>query len=188
MSRHPRVFASLLALCLVGIASAAPAAEPAKSPALSAEQAELGFLVGKWTMSGSLESHPLFASTAVTGKMTCEWFAGQFAVLCRVEQQSKSAGAPTKALRIFGYSPEAKAYTSYGLTDTGHVSIDVDLGSFAGGAWTFTADERVLNGQKVKFREQLTKVSPTSFKLSQELAADGGAWRPVASASFTKVR
>lgn len=185
MTKRIKFPSLIVALCAMLIGSCAVATQSPNPGQQGRGQEELGYLVGQWSMNGGLESHPMYSSATVTGTMECEWFDGNYAVLCRVEQSSNQDGLPTKALRIFGYSKEAGAFTSYGLTNTHHISTDVSLGSFQNDTWTYAGEEK-MNGQTVRFRETITKVSPTSFTLTQERAAGGGAWQKLASATFTK--
>ena len=104
----------------------------------------------------------------------CEWFEGGFAVVC--ESAGKSpAGTPTKGVGIIGYSTEEKAYTYYGIDNTGMVPTTVAKGTMQGDVLTFT-DESKFGGQLVKSRYTLTITGPKSYNFKWEMQGPDGNW------------
>lgn len=167
------------ALCLMGLASSVFG----QTPKAGNENDDLGFLVGKWNYNGKLTSHPEFPNATVTGTMNCTWLEGHYAVLCQMSQKSDAAGIPTRALRIFAYSNSAHAYTSWGVMNNHEVASDVSLGHFQNGSLSYSGSQKLTNGQMAESKENITKISTNSFKISQE---SGG--HEVAAATFTKAR
>ena len=109
---------------------------------------------------------------------TCEWFEGQFAVMCRSE--GKSPLGPMKSVGIMSYSAEEKVYTYYAVDNSGMTMTTVQRGTVKGDTWTFTG------GQKVKVRVTLKEVSPTSYTFMLEMQNADGQWERVIESTSTK--
>jgi hypothetical protein len=67
-----------------------------EAPEMAAELKKLDQFVGNWTWEGEMKPGPMLPGSDFTGKETCEWFEGGFALICRSEGQ-ESAG-PTRGL------------------------------------------------------------------------------------------
>ena len=113
----------------------------------------------------------------------CEWFEGHFAVVCH------SAGrAPTGAMQSMGimsYSPEEKAYTWYGVDNSGMTMASVPHGTVNGNTWTFT-DESRMGGNMVKSRVTIREVSPTEYTFTMDLQQPDGKWAQLMESRSTK--
>ena len=100
--------------------------------------------MGDWKSDGELKANPFMPAGKYSSDDECKWFEGGFAVVCESEGKNP-AGAPTKSIGIIGYSGEEKAYTYYGVDNSGMVPTTVAKGTVQGDAWTFT-DESKFGG------------------------------------------
>ena len=179
-----------LPLLAFGIAMAvlqvlAAAQTPAAAPKPTPEHKRLGYFVGKWTTEGEVQASPMGPAGKMTGTETCEWFSGNFAVVCRSE--GKSPAGPMKTLGIMSYSTEEKVYTYYGLDNSAMTMASVPKGTrSADGTWTYN-DEGVMGGQKFKSRVTVKELSPTEYTFKMELQGSDGKWTPLMEAKSTKV-
>ena len=87
-----------------------------EAPKPGPEHERLGFWVGTWTNEGEVKENPMMPAGKTTGTDRCEWFEGKFAVVCYTEGNGPMG--PMKGIGIMSYSPDAKAYTYYGLVRT----------------------------------------------------------------------
>ena len=95
---------AILALVAVSSAAASAAAAQAAPPQKPGpEHQRLGYFVGRWKAEGQVKPSPMGPGGKVTATDDCEWFEGQFTVICRSEGQGPSG--PSKSIGILGYSP-----------------------------------------------------------------------------------
>ena len=176
----------LLSLAIV-IAAACynvrPAAQEPQKPVPTAEHKRLGYFVGKWTSEGEMKASPMGPAGKVSGSDTCEWFAGNFSVVCHTE--GKSPMGPMKSIGIMSYSTEEKVYTYYGVDNTGMTMSSVPKGTRQGDTWTYL-DEGTMGGQKYKARITLKELSPTKYTFKMEMQGPDGKWAPMMEATATK--
>ena len=92
-----------------------------------------------------------------------------------------------KSVGILGYSAEDKAYTYYGVDNTGMTMSTVPKGPVSGKTWTYT-DESTMGGQKVKSRVTLVEESPTAYTFRMEIQGPDGKWIPTMESRNTKVQ
>ena len=169
------------------VSAAAPAlmvAQQPEPPKPTAENARLGYFVGKWKGEGEWKPGPMGPGGKVTNSDTCEWFEGRFSVICRSE--GTTPAGPTKSIGILGYSPEEKVYTYYGVDNTNMTMASVPKGTLKGDTWTYT-DESVMGGKKVKSRVTIKEISPTSYTFKMEMQGPDGKWAPAMETRQTKV-
>jgi hypothetical protein len=172
---------SVVALQLVAMAQAPPA--PAKP---GPEHQRLGYFVGTWTGEGDVKPSPMGPGGKMSGKDTCEWYDGRFAVICRSE--SKSPMGASKSIGILSYSPEEKVYTYYATDSSGMMTMtSVPKGTVKGDTWTYL-DEGLMGGQKVKSRVTIKELSPKSYTFTMELQGPDGKWAPMMQSTLTKVK
>lgn len=169
-------------IAVLALSSVAAAQQPPAPPKPTAEHQKLGYFVGSWTSSGDMKPSPFGPGGKVTGTETCEWFAGNFSVVCRSEGTSPMG--PMKSLGIMGYAADEKVYTFYGTDNMGMNSGTVARGSVQGDTWTFT-DEAMMMGQKIKSRWVMKVSSPTSYTFRWEME-QGGKWATVMDGTATK--
>jgi hypothetical protein len=177
---------AILALATVSSAAAHLAAAqttPAQKP--GPEHQRLGFFVGRWKAEGEIKPGPMGPGGKFTGTDTCEWFEGQFTVICRSEGQGPTG--PSKSLGILGYSVEDKAYTYYGVDNSSMIMSTVPKGTVSGKTWTYT-DQSTMGGQTVKSRVTIEEESPTAYTFRMEIQGPDGKWMPTMQSRNTKVQ
>jgi hypothetical protein len=173
----------LLGIVIV-LAFAAPCvAQTAQPPKPGPEVQKLAYFVGTWKVESEVKAGYSFPAGKYSGTQTCEWFAGGFQVVCR-EDGTTPAGKVSE-LTIFAYDPDAKVYTSYGISSLGETNGS--KGSLAGSMWTWLWDGTVA-GKPVKFRYTDVGVSPTVHTSKAEQSVAGGPWTVVAENKATKVK
>jgi hypothetical protein len=148
------------------------------------EHEKLGFFVGKWSTEGELKPGPMGPGGKTKSTDTCEWFEGNFSVICRYEGTGPTG--PSKAVGILGYNAEEKVYTYYGVDNTSMNMASVPKGTVKGDTWTYT-DEGMMGGKKFKTRVTIKEVSPTQQSFRMEMQGPDGKWVPVMESKSTKV-
>jgi hypothetical protein len=162
------------------LTSTAPAQGPRKP---GAEEARIGYFVGRWTTEGERKPSPMGPGGKFSSTDTCDWFAGGFHVICQSEGTS-SRGAAVRRQFIMSYDPGEKAYRYYQINSSGDAFLV--RGTVTGNVWTWTAED-TRDGKTVKGRETITATSATSYALKFEGSLDGGPWAVVTEAKATKL-
>ncbi|MBP7148429.1 MAG: DUF1579 family protein [Acidobacteria bacterium] len=168
------------------LAAAAPAAlaQAPERPVPGPEHKKLEFFVGKWKGEADMKPNPFVPGGKYNSTDTCEWFDGNFAVVCRSE--GSGPAGQMKSLGLIGYSPEEKVYTYYGLDNGGMMMTSVARGTLQGDTWTFV-DEAKMGGKTVKSRYTMRQLSPTSYSFKWETVGDKGEWVTVMEGKQTKI-
>lgn len=178
--------ASVAALVFIGyLAAFAQTTPPPAPPKPGPEHQKLTYFVGNWTTEGEAKPGPFGPGGKVTGKDTCEWFEGHFAVICRSE--GKGPTGPMKSIGILSYSPEEKVYTYYGTESSGMAMGSVAKGTVQGDTWTYTSED-MMGGQKMKMRATIKQVSPTVQTFFLEMQGPDGKWVPIVESKGTKAK
>ncbi len=175
-----------VAVCAVVSVASVPfvAAQAPQAPKPGPEQARLAYFVGKWTAEGQMKPGPMGPGGKVTSSDNCEWFEGQFSVICRSEGTTPMG--PSKSIGILGYSTEEKVYTYYGVDNSNMTMASIPRGTLRGDTWTY--DEGSMGGAKVKTRVTIKEVSPTSYTFKMEMQGPDGKWVQAMESKNTKVR
>ena len=113
MTKRREAVAAIAGLSMVSCIALTAQAPPKPS----AEHQRLAYFVGKWTNQGEMKAGPFGPGGKTMSTDTCEWFEGQFAVMCRSE--GKSPFGPMKSVGIMSYSAEEKVYTYYATDNSG---------------------------------------------------------------------
>ena len=159
------------------------AAQAAEAPKPGPEHKRLGYFVGKWKSEGEMKPGPMGPGGKMTSSDTCEWFEGQFTVICRYEGSGPTG--PTKGIGILGYNTEEKVYTYYGIDNSNMTMATVPKGTVRGDTWSYT-DEATFGGQKVKSRVTIKELSPKSYTFRMEAQGPDGKWMPMMESKNTK--
>lgn len=175
----------LTAFAMVSAASlqVLPAQTP-QAPKPGPEHARLAYFVGKWTAEGEMKPGPMGPGGKMTTSDNCEWFEGQYSVICHSE--GTTPAGPTKSIGILGYSPEEKVYTYYGVDNSSMTMASVPKGTLKGDTWTYT-DEGTMGGKKYKSRVIIKELSPTSYSFKMDMQGPDGKWIPMMESKNTKV-
>jgi hypothetical protein len=173
------VCAIALLLCAVVMAQA-----PGKIPTPGPEHKRLGYFVGKWSGTGELKPSLFGPGGKVTWSETCEWFSGNFAVVCRSDM--KGPMGDTKGMSVMAYSVEDKNYAYFGITSIGEV--ETSTGTAKGKMWNWTGEGKV-QGKPFKIRYSIEEKTSdvSSFKL--EMSQDAGkTWSVVMEGENTRAK
>jgi len=181
--RLSRIFAVLVVVALVA-GALAMAQAPAKAPKPGAEHMRLGVYVGKWTGSGEMKPSPMGPGGKVTWTETCEWFGGNFAVVCHSDGTGPMG--PSKGLGIMSYSMEEKHYVYFGITSVGEV--EQSTGTVQGKVWNWTGEGK-MQGKPYKGRYTSTEQADGSHTFKFEMSQDAGkTWSVVMEGKSTRVK
>lgn len=181
-----RTLKAMLAITLLGLVAAPVAAAQAAPPQQPGpEHQRLAFFVGRWKAEGEVKPGPMGPGGKITGTDTCEWFEGQFSVICRSEGQGPSG--PSRSLGILGYSVEEKAYTYYGVDNSAMTMSTVPKGTVQGKTWTYT-DQGSMGGQPFKSRVTIEEESPTAYAFRMEVQGPDGKWLEMMRSRHTKMQ
>lgn len=178
MKRWHSLLAASLFLSVAGIQSAS-----AQAPKPGPEHKRLAYFVGKWRSEGEMKPGPMGPGGKMTSSDTCEWFEGEFSVICHYEGSGPMG--PSKGLGILGYNTEEKVYTYYGVDNTNMTMASVPKGTLRGDTWTYT-DEGTMGGKKYKSRVVLKELSPTSYTFRMDMQGPDGKWMPMMESKNTK--
>jgi hypothetical protein len=158
-------------------------AQESPSPKPGLENQRLKYFVGHWTTEGEMQPGPMGPGGKFTQSSKCDWFEGQFSVVCTSE--GKSPAGASKGIDILGYSSEAKAYTYYGVDNSGMTMTTVPRGTVQGDTWTYH-DESMMGGKKVKTRVTIKELPPTAYTFKMEMQGADGKWTTVMESKSTK--
>ena len=181
MKRTFNVLAACVMVSVVGPGLLAAQEQQPTKP--GPEHEKLGYFVGKWKAEGDVKPGPMGPGGKMTSTDSCEWFEGRYSVICRSE--GKTPMGPSKSIGILGYSTEDKAYTYYGVDNSGMTMASVPKGTRQGNTWTYT-DEGTMGGQKYKSRVIIKELSPTSYSFRMDMQGPDGKWMPMVESMNTK--
>lgn len=154
-----------LVMVLVGLGMAqAPAGPPKPGP----EHQKLLYFAGKWTTEGDMKPSSFGPGGKFSSTSTCEWFDGNFALLCRSDATMQTGSV--KGLSIMGWDPATKTYTYYSTNSWGQGTFS--RGTVEGDTWTWN-NETKMNGKPVVVRFTLKQVSPDVATYKFEMGAPG---------------
>lgn len=176
--RAPAVLA-LLALMGPPLLRGQEPAPPAPGP----EHEKLAYFVGRWTLEGTMQPGPMGPGGAMSGTDTCEWFPGNFHVVCRSEGTGPTG--PMHGLSLMGYDPQRQAYTWYGIDNSGFG--DGATGQVQGDTWTWLG-EFMMGEQAVKMRYTVTRQSADAYGWRMEMSVAGGPWALGAEGTEKRVK
>jgi len=166
-----------LAVCLLGLALAFFALTWAQeAPKPGPEHERLGFWVGNWTTEGEVKENPMMPAGKMKSTDRCEWFEGKFAVVCHTEGDGPAGSM--KSIGIMSYSPELKAYTYYGLDNSGMTMTSVPRGKIDGKTWVYD-DESMMGETTVKSRYTIVETSDSSYTFKWEMQGPDGQWMTI---------
>jgi Protein of unknown function (DUF1579) len=167
---------AVFAIGSLGLAQAPPAPKPGP------QHKPLGYFVGKWKTEADIKPGLMGPGGKMTSTDSCEWFTGNFHVVCRSE--GSGAMGNMTSIGILGYSDLHKAYTYFGADSIG--STDVAQGQKKGNTWTFTSTSS-LGGKSFQSRFTIVETSPTVQTLKWEASEDKKTWNVVMEGKSTKM-
>jgi hypothetical protein len=161
-----------------GVASAEEPTKPKPGP----EHKKLEYFVGSWTSEGDMKASPFGPGGKISNADECKLFEGGFAVVCH----SKGEGpmGPSKGIGILGYSIEEKAYTYYGVDNSGMIMGSIPKGHVDGDNWTYTGEDKI-QGKTIHSRYSIKIVSPTNYTFKWEMQGEGS-WTTLLEGKTTR--
>ncbi len=106
---------------------------------------------------------------------SCEWFAGEFAIVCQSYNQN---GAP-RALSIMSYDLGEKTYTYFQTHSNGESGFS--RGTIDGDIWTWTDDSKITHG---RFTEKTVNSDMATY--TYEMARGSEPWTQVTEGKQTR--
>ena len=166
--------AGLVVLLTSGLLAAALAAradeKKMEAPKPAPEVKKLGYFFGTWSSEAEVKPNSFMPSGRYTWIEKCDWYPGGFHLLCF--SAGKSPMGPTHGMGILFYKPEEKAYTYWGIDNSGHNGAS--KGTLEGNNWIYTNDEK-MGGKTLHGRYSMT-TSETSYTFKYETSQDGKNW------------
>ena len=181
MKRTVNLLAAFALVSAAGLPYAAAQAPQAPKP--GPEHKRLGYFVCKWNAEGEMKPGPMGPGGKMKSTDTCEWFEGQYSVICRSEGTMPTGSS--KSIGILGYNTEEKVYTYYGVDNSNMTMASVPKGTIQGDTWTYI-DEGTMGGKKYKSRVTIKELSPTSYTFRMEMQGPDGKWMPMMESKNTK--
>jgi len=155
-----------LALLFALSASAVRAQAPPEAPKPGPEEQKLAYFVGKWVSEAEMKPSAFGPGGKVNFTETCEWFAGNFSLVCHSE--AAMPGTTIKGLSVMGYDSGDKAYVYFETNSMGQNTFS--RGTVDGDTWTWTGDSK-MNGQPTHSRFTLKRVTDDSATFKFEIGA-----------------
>jgi hypothetical protein len=154
-------------------ASGAPT--PESLPKHGAEHEKLAYFLGKWVYEEDVKPTAYSHSGKYVYTESCEWFAGEFAIVCHSYNQN---GTP-KGLSIMGYDLREKTYTYFGTQSNGESGFQ--RGTIDGDVWTWTDDSKITHG---RFTEKTVNSDLATY--TYEMARGSEPWTVVTEGKQTR--
>lgn len=170
----------LTAAAFLLLAPALAFAQVDKTPKPSPEVQKLGYYIGTWKGQGETKEGPFGKAGKLSSEMTCEWFEGEYQVVCRGHEMGPTG--KRGFLNILSYDESAKSFTEYSISSFGEAEYDQG-GSFVGNTLTFLIDQK-----SARFRYAETRLSPKLFTYKAEASVGGKPWAAIAEGKITKVK
>ena len=159
-------------------------AQAAKPPKPGPEHQKLAALLGAWTTQGEARESPFGPADKWSGTIKSEWWAGHFAVVRHLEEQSSVRGE-SRSLDVLTYDATAKGYTWFYLDSQGGSGLA--KGTIAGDALTVVFDVPV-DGKVYKLRGTLKGLGADTLTWDAEYSEDGKAWKAFSHSTDTRVK
>lgn len=159
---------------------------PTKLAKAGAEQKQLGYFAGTWTLVADTKATALTAPGKIIETEKNVWMPGGFYLVSHVSNSAPAAepfGSHNSGEAVWGYDPSEKVYThdEFNSAGTSHHC----KGTVQGDTWTFNCV--VVEGDKTtKTRYTAKEISPTSYTFKVEIATDNGGWSTMMEGKATK--
>ena len=156
-----------------------------RHPKPGPEIQRLKYFVGQWSTEGEIKPGSMGPGGKFTQTSQCDWFEGRFAVVCNTEGQTPMGAS--KGMDILGYSSEDKAYTYYGVDNSGMTMTRVPHGTLQGDTWTYN-DEGTMGGKKIKTRVVIKELPPSAYTFRMDTQGADGKWTTVMESKSTRAK
>jgi Protein of unknown function (DUF1579) len=163
-----------------------------KTPASAAnprkEAERLAYFAGRWLHEGEMKSGafgPGDSGGRFTYTETCQWFAGNFAIVGRSE--GKTPEGLMNGLSVTTWDAGEKTYIYFETNSMGEIFLS--RGKVRGNRWTWhNASKRIINGKAVRTRLTLRQASPDSATYKFEMGARGKQMKVVMEGRQTRLK
>lgn len=159
----------LLGALLLAFGARAMAQGPSGPPQPGPEHKKLAYFVGKWNSEGEEKASPFGPGGKFTGTETCEWFTGNFSVVCHSE--GKAPEGSFKAVSIFSYDPAERTYVFFETNNYGENIYS--RGTVEGDTWTWN-NEFKMGGKPARARYTMKQVSGDVATYKLEMGSGDG--------------
>jgi len=177
--RKVNIVSGFVVMVFLAVSVALAQGPPTPGP----EQKRIGYFEGRWTVEGDMKPGPFGPGGKTSSNDTCEWFAGGFHLVCRMDAKSPMGDA--KATGVWGYNPSEKAYTYYTFSSAGFSLYS--KGNVEGDTWSWLNDIK-MGPTTLKSRFSLKEVSRDSYTFKWETSVDGNAWTTMQEGKGTRVK
>lgn len=164
MNTKKVLFAAVKIALAFLIVSAGLAQAPAGPPKPGPEHQKLAYFAGNWQFETDMKPSPFGPGGKFVYTQTCEWFDGNFALVCHADGKTQSG--VIKTLSIMGWDPSAKTYVYFETNTMGQNLFS--RGTVEGDTWTWN-NEFKMNGKPVVGRFTLKQVSPDACTYKFEM-------------------
>ena len=166
----------------MGVA-AVMAQQSAGPPQPGPEHKKLAYFAGKWTSEGDMKPSAFGPAGKFAFTQTCEWFVGDFALVCHSE--GKFGEATVKGLSVMGYDASEKTYTYFETNSLGENTFS--RGTVEGDTWTWT-NESKMSGKPVRGRFTLKQASVDAATYKFEMASGDEPLNVIMEGKQTRVK
>ncbi len=167
-------YISILMLILAATCLALGQGTSAQPPKPGPEHQKLAGLVGNWTTEGEATESPFGPMEKWSGKITSEWFSGNFAVVRHVDEKYSVSGED-RTLEVVAYDGMAKTYTWYAVDSRGWTSLA--KASISGDVLTAVWEGQSAKGRTYKIRGTLKGLGSDRLTYIQDYSEDGAVWK-----------
>ena len=173
-----------IVVCVVALVFAISLWAQTTAPKPGPEHQKLEGLVGNWTTEGEVNENPLGPAEKWSGKITSEWFSGNFAVVRYVDEKYSVSGED-HTLEVIAYDGMAKTYTWYAVDSQGWTELV--KASISGDVLT-AVWEIQARGKTYKVRGTLKGLGSDRLTWVQEDSEDGIVWKTYLHSIDTRVK
>jgi len=183
MNTKKTLFLAAKILAVLLCAGAGSAQSPSGPPRPGPEHEKLAYFAGKWEFEVDMKPSSFGPGGKVAYTQTCEWFDGNFALVCRTDRNQQTNAV--KILSIMSWDPAAKTYVYFETNTLGRNLFS--RGTVEGDTWTWN-NEINLNGKPVAFRFTLKQVSPDVCTYKVEMAGNDNTMKLMMDGKQTRLR
>lgn len=157
--------------------------QPVKTAKPTQELVRLGYYVGTWKGNGETKGGPFGAAGKLSSKMTCDWFAGGYQVVCRGDETGPTG--KRAFLDILSYDDKTKTYSEYSVSSLGDTEYDQG-GTITGNEVRYVITQPAPGGKSLKIRYTEMRLSPSRMSYRTEASLGGAPWSEIAEGTISK--
>ena len=170
--RTAAAFALLAVIASRLVAQAGPPAEVSK----------LDFFKGTWNLTGEESKGPMGPGGKTSGRETCAWFTGDYALVCQADLDTPSGKG--KSMSIFTWNSAKKRYSMDGIDSFGaDISASAEL---TGTTWQWTSVPMIMPDGAYAIKYDVVQVSDREYSYTWQFSKDKGPWQPGGKGKATR--